>query len=313
MLLIIYLLNLNNKICSLENIFAIVVTFNPDIQVLRNQYYSLIDEVNSIIYVDNHSDNNEVFEFVNSLNSELIYLIANNENKGLGFAQNQGIKIANENNASHVLILDHDSVLKKNFVKKLLSAEARLLSQDIKVGALGPIYINEKTSEIYPITKYYGPFIKRVIPNDEYVEASFLISSGCLIRTDSIKEIGYMNEDLFVDYIDVEWSYRARSMGYKLFAVPSSKMSHTVGDRRISILGRTVSVHSPVRRYYLTRNSIHMLKMPYVALGYKIRELVFNVLRIIIFSIVSDERLKFLSLSIKGLYDGLRGIKGHLK
>ena len=295
---------------------AIIVTYNPDLLTLKMQFESVVNQVDSVIYIDNCSDNiNDIDSFVNELirDSQKITLIKNSINKGLGFAQNQGIKIAIENKSTHVLILDHDSILRPNFIKNLFSVETELINDNIKVAALGPIYINEKTNETYPITKYYGPFIKRIIPDKDAVKASFLISSGCLIRMEAINDIGLMNEDLFVDYIDVEWSYRATNMGYSLFAVPKSKMSHTVGDKRMSIFGRTISVHTPIRRYYLTRNSIHMLRMPYVSLGYKLREIVFNVLRIIVFTLVSDERLKFLKYSLKGLYDGLRGVRGQLK
>lgn len=298
----------------MKNIFAVIVLYNPEISIIKSQLESLSGQVNSIVYVDNCSENFlsilRVIEDSKFLN---ITFINNNKNEGLGYAQNQGINFAINGGASHVLILDHDSILKPSFIDNLITVEAKLINEKIKVGALGPIYINEKTNEIYPITKYYGPFIKRIIPDKDAVKASFLISSGCLIRIEAIKEIGLMNEDLFVDYIDVEWSYRATSMGYSLFAVPKSKMSHTVGDKRMSILGRTISVHTPVRRYYLTRNSIHMLRMPYVSCGYKLREVVFNVLRITVFTLVSDERLKFLKFSLKGLYDGLRGVKGQFK
>lgn len=295
-----------------RSVFAIVVTFNPDNNVLKNQFYSLSNQVDAIIYIDNNSKNiNEIIDLIYAKNS--VYLIPNKENKGLGFAQNQGIKLAIENGASHVLILDHDSILMPDFILNLLTVEKKLISNKTKVAALGPIYVNEKTTEIYPITRYYGPFIKRIIPDTDFVKASFLISSGCLIRIEAIKEIGLMNEDLFVDYIDVEWSYRATSMGYSLFAVPKSKMNHTVGDKRMSILGRTISVHSPIRRYYLTRNSFHMLRMPYVSVGYKVREIIFNILRIAVFTFVSDEKLKFIKFSIKGIIDGLKGVSGEFK
>ena len=119
-----------------------------------------------------------------------------------------------------------------------------------------------------------------------------------------------MNEDLFVDYIDIEWSYRVRYLGYKLYAIPTAIMNHTIGDTRMSVLGRKISVHSPIRRYYLTRNSVHMLRWSYISPGYKIREITFNILRIIIFCSVSENRLMYLRYSFWGLIDGIRGIKG---
>jgi len=292
-------------------IYAIVVTFNPDIALLQRQYDSLANQVEGIVYVDNGSDNIEQIKHAFS-QKENVMLIENETNNGLGDAQNQGINQAKKNNCTHVLILDHDSVLENDFIAKLLEEENRLLENNSKVGAIGPIYYNEKTGEIYPITRYIGPFIKRIIPDSKPVEASFLIASGCLIRVDVLNDVGLMNEELFIDYIDVEWSFRARNKGYKLYATPSAKMSHTVGDKRTSVFGRTISVHSPIRRYYLYRNSIYMMRCPYISWGYKLREFTFNVLRFCIFMVLSSDRKMYLKYSLKGYRDGLKGKMGKL-
>ncbi|MDO9633779.1 MAG: rhamnosyltransferase [Paludibacter sp.] len=296
-----------------NKIIAVVVMYNPDIETFIEQHQSLRYQVCNVVYVDNGSDNYNEF-FSRLVNAEVsdgyVSIIKNTQNFGLGFAQNQGVEKALELGASHVLILDHDSVLKENFVSALLFAEELLLQKGIPIGAVGPVYVNEKTGEVYPITKYIGPFIKRLKPEASPQKASFLISSGTLIRKCVLDIVGLMNEDLFVDYVDIEWSYRAVHKGFALYAVPSARMSHVVGDARLSVFGRTISVHSPLRRYYLSRNSIHMLRMPYVDLGYKLRELVFNGIRIIIFFIISKQRMLFLKFSLKGFWDGFKGVVG---
>jgi rhamnosyltransferase len=232
---------------------------------------------------------------------------------GLGYAHNQGIKKSRELGANMLLILDHDSVLKPYFVNELLNTINDLKSKGVHIGAVGPIYCNEQTNETYPITKYWGPLIKRLYPIDNPVEASVLISSEMLISIEVINDIGGMNEGLFVDYIDIEWSYRARKNGYHLFVSPKAVMNHQIGDKRMSVLGRRISVHSPVRRYYLTRNSIHMLRISYIHWGYKLREIFFIFLRIVIFVIVSPKRKEYFKYSFYGFRDGLKGIYGNYR
>lgn len=298
------------------SICAIIITYNPDVDTIKRQYASLLGQVNQIVYVDNNSQDISVLKaalekFTTS--SCKVHIIYNAENMGLGYAQNQGINQAKKDKCTHVLILDHDSILLENFVCRLLEKEDKLLKAGQKVGAIGPVYYNEKTGEIYPITKYTGPFIKRIIPENEPVEASFLISSGCLIRLDVVNDVGLMNEDLFIDYIDVEWSFRARNKGYKLYADPNSRMSHTIGDKRTSVFGRTISVHSPIRRYYLYRNSIFMIRCSYISWGYKLRELTFNVLRFCVFMLLSSDRKTYFKYSLKGFRDGLKGKMGKYK
>lgn len=294
---------------------AIIVTFNPEMEVLKNQYNSLSAQVDHIVYIDNGSKDIELLRglFFEEIKTEST-VIYNDINKGLGFAQNQGIRVAKAIQASHILLLDHDSVLDRSFIKNLLIAEDELLMQKINVGAIGPTYINKKTGEVYPITKYMGPFIKRISPECLLVpvEASFIIASGSLIRMSVIDVLGMMNEKLFVDYIDVEWSFRAKKHGFGVYVSPKALMDHQIGDNRVSIFGRMISVHSPIRRYYLTRNSIYMLRCPYVTWGYKLREFVFNFFRIIIFSLISQDRVKYLKLSFRGLRDGINGKYGSI-
>ncbi|MBE5321993.1 glycosyltransferase family 2 protein [Pedobacter sp. MR2016-19] len=296
---------------------AIVVTYNPDLSTLQRQFMSVHEQVDAIVYVDNGSKNidliNELFlDFVQQKKIKL-FIISNSSNLGLGYAQNQGIKKAIELDSNFVLILDHDSVLTPGFVNELVNSTIQLKNQGAKVGAVGPVYINEKTNEQYPITRYIGPFINRVNPTEgSNVEASFLIASGSLISIDVLHEVGLMNEDLFVDYIDVEWSFRCKSKGFKLFAIQKALMHHEIGDNRVSVFGRMISVHSPIRRYYLTRNSVYMLRSPHVSWGYKLREFTFNVFRIFIFSLISQERMKYLKFSFRGLKDGIKGKFGSI-
>ena len=296
-------------------ITAVVVTYNPDLITFWRLFQSIVYQVDKIVIIDNCSDNLEgikriIQDFSLSLEQE-IDLISNKVNEGLGKAQNAGIKLAkNEPKTTHVILFDQDSILDEGFIDGLIKAEKMLVLRGIKLAAIGPTYYNEITGEIYPITKYRGPFIDRIIPLEEPVEATFLIASGCLISISVIDFVGYMNEDFFIDYIDVEWSFRARSLGFQVYASPSSKMKHTIGDNRTSIFGRSISIHSPLRRYYLYRNSIYMMKNPVISFGYKIRELTFNLLRFGVFLILSKERMKYLKYSTSGLVDGFNGVKG---
>jgi rhamnosyltransferase len=293
-------------------IASIIVTYNPAIEALKKQIEQLLNQVQFIVVVDNGSKNS--VELKNQLSGytdlNKITLFENGDNKGLGFAQNKGIEIALEGGSNFVLLLDDDSLIEENFVSNLFSDYEILLNKGIKVGAIGPTYYNKETGEQYPITKYIGPFIDRKLPKDEPVEASFLIASGCLIPVAIIQEVGLMNEDFFIDYIDVEWSFRAKLKGYKLFATPKAKMNHVIGEKRASVFGRKISLHSPLRKYYLFRNSIFMIKCPYISTGYKIREIIFNLFRFIVYLALSNEKGKYIKYTFRGYLDGLMNKKG---
>lgn len=294
-----------------ENICATIITFNPDVAKLKMQIQRLLPQVKFVVLIDNDSVNFGEITFVLSdiKNSSLI-IIKNDYNIGLGAAQNKGIKHAFILDVSYILLLDDDSLIEDDFVSNLLKVQKELEMNGEKIGAVGPVYFNNETGEQYPVTKYKGPFIERKTPKNSPCEASFLISSGSLISTEILKEVGLMNEELFIDYIDVEWSFRARRKGYKSFVTPTAKMNHVIGEKRLSIFGRKVSYHSSLRKYYLFRNSIYMIKCPYISIGYKIREIVFNALRFVVYLCYSKNKKTFIKYSIRGLYDGLKGKMG---
>ena len=86
------------------NIFAIIVTFNPDQTLINLQYQSLAGQVDKVIYIDNSPQQTQPnFNFADDTKC---FIVKNNENKGLGYAQNQGINLAIENNADFVLLFD---------------------------------------------------------------------------------------------------------------------------------------------------------------------------------------------------------------
>ncbi|MGL9750644.1 MAG: hypothetical protein ACR5LC_03620 [Symbiopectobacterium sp.] len=148
--------------------------------------------------------------------------------------------------------------------------------------------------------------MKRIDVND-ITEATFIIASGCLIRMEILDRVGIMKEELFIDYIDIKWFLRAKSLGYEIFISPYAKMAHSIGDRRTSIMGRSVSVHNPIRRYYLTRNSFYLMRLSYVPLGYKLREAIFNVLRIAVSIATSKECYQYIKYGVLGIRDEWKG------
>lgn len=290
-------------------IVAVIVTYNPVLTELAEQLTALLQEGMQVILVENASTNAEAIEqLARAYDSNQVELIRNSENIGLAAAQNQGIAHALSADAGHVIFFDQDSVPEKGFLQELLRAEALMLEQSIHVAAVGPTTYDPTNGQVYPVTRYVGPFIRRHYPSDkEILEATFLIASGCLVRREVLERVGNMREELFIDYIDVEWSLRAQHHGFKCFVVGSARMSHRIGDNRVKFFGRTISAHSPLRRYYLVRNSFLMLRLSYIPYSYKAREIALNIARILAFLYISNSRREYLTKTRRAVIDGLRG------
>lgn len=307
---------ISNNVMSISNdnshVVGVLVSFNPDVKHLSLVLKSICSQISKLVIVDNGSNQQELVSSICSTFPNVIFL-SMPKNIGLASAQNVGIASAKEQSASHVILFDQDSIIAEEFIQQLLITESILLSKGNKVAAVGPAFFDPNTQAMYPATVYKGPFIKRIPISGIAIEATYIIASGCLIRMVILDDIGNMRDELFIDYIDVEWCLRAKSLGYSLFIAPKAKMAHTIGDSRISILGRTVSLHGAVRRYYLVRNSFIMLKLSYVPFGYKLRELVFNFFRIIVGVYFSSEKLRAILYALGGVKDGVLGRLGPCK
>jgi rhamnosyltransferase len=290
-------------------ITAVLVSFNPDLTFFIDVIKRILKQVDHLILIDNGSTSQrEIKDLVRTFGDtiEALYL---EENIGLASAQNIAIKqVLNE--TQYVVLFDQDSLIEENLITNLTAAHDNISSSGKKVGAVGPTFFDPVTGSFYPATLYCGPFIKRMSFEDKPVKATFIIASGCLISTQTLRIVGLMKDDFFIDYIDVEWSLRAKRFGFDVYMIPSAKMQHSIGDARISVIGRTMSVHSPLRRYYLIRNSLLIIRLSHIPLGYKLRELIFNFLRAIIAVSSNKEKLLTLRYIFRGFYDGIRGKVG---
>ncbi|AVH19409.1 rhamnosyltransferase [Enterobacter sp. SGAir0187] len=286
-------------------ISSVTVTFNPDILCLEKQFLSLQGQIDSAILIDNGSRNyEEIKDLAEKFNFVLISLP---ENMGLSHAQNIGIENAISRGAEYLLLLDQDSVLGANFI----SVMSKMYTQ-YNVGILGPSFYDPHTNEFYWGTNYIGPFIKRT-PIEEITDVTYVIASGSFFSSEVYEKVGKMEEALFVDYIDVEWALRAKKLGYRVAMTNQASMAHTIGDSRLNLLGRKISVHSPMRRYFLVRNSFFMIRKSYIPMGYKIREVFLNFARAAISLILNKEKKKTLMMIFYGISDGLSGRFGPFK
>ena len=294
---------------------SVIVTYNPQIEVLERLIDSTTRSVKTIILSDNGSKNlSEIRALAASFSN--VTIIELNDNMGIGYAQNRGIEaVFADPGIEGVLLFDHDSQPSPDMVSVLGDAYEEMTAKGTVVGALGPVYMDPRTENNYPISVFSGfKLIKKYpVPGDNTpIAASFLIASGSLIPRKTYEKVGGMREDFFIDYIDIEWSFRATHYGLPSFVIPNARMLHIVGDDRMKMLGREISIHSPLRRYYLARNSVFMVKTGYIDWRYKVREVFYSITRVVIFLFFVDKRMTYLRYITKGWGDGFKGKYGKI-
>lgn len=289
---------------------AVVVTYHPDPSVLADLLAALAPQVAATVVVDNGSDEAVLASLVAATGA---VLLPQRQNLGLAKAHNLGIAWAREHGFGHVLLSDQDSIPDAGMVDVLLAALGRLRHEG-SPAAVGPVFHDLREDREAPFVRVGFPVNRKL--RCEYpgqiVACDFLISSGALIPLDVIDAVGAMNEGLFIDNIDLEWSFRARAHGYTLHGVCAAAMHHRLGDARRSLplgLGQVV-VHGPARLYYMMRNRLRLYRMPHTPRVWVIQDVPRVLAKLVLFGVLIGPRLRNLHFMLRGIWDGLRNREG---
>ena len=188
------------------------------------------------------------------------------------------------------------------------------------IAAVGPIYMDTRTQLLshFKVSRFSVPYRyspETTNPSQKAVIVTFLISSGALIPMKALLDFCGMRSNYFIDHVDTEWCFRARSRGYKLLGVPDAVMQHSLGDKvkRIWLFHmRNVAYHSPLRDYYMFRNTLLMIRDVEIPFIQRILLLVRLVQFKLYFLVFAQERkLRAYSMAL-GIWHGLRNISGRL-
>ncbi|WP_083908729.1 glycosyltransferase family 2 protein [Thioalkalivibrio thiocyanodenitrificans] len=289
-------------------VVAVVVTHHPDPEGLRGMLRALVPQVHGTWIVDNGSGDCALESLMEEFRPEALRVHRLCENRGIAHAQNEGIRLAGGQGATHVLLMDQDSVPAPDMVQHLLQACGTLE----RVASVGPYYTDPRLPGHTPFLQVRGLRIRRrrCDGTGRVFEVDHVISSGCLIPLSAIKVVGDMREDLFIDAVDIEWGLRAMHHGLRNYGVCKATMHHSLGDASLKMFGRTVSRHSPVRLYYQFRNAILLCREPHVPLNWKVVYLRQMLLRYALYVWRVRPLRPHLAMIHAGVRDGIRGVTG---
>ncbi|MDE2421447.1 MAG: glycosyltransferase family 2 protein [Gammaproteobacteria bacterium] len=298
-----------------DRIGAIVVLYFPNQSLLKRLLQSLVHEVDQIFVIDNTPSiavDRLTHAWFAAENFNVMYQSLGN-NLGIAQAQNIGIKQAISNHCDHVVFFDQDSAIPPNMIQELLRYEKLLLDQSIKVGAIGPLFLDEKTGEYSKAIRHGRLLVNKinVDPNDnEPVLADYLISSGSLIRVETLKATGFMREELFIDWVDIEWGLRANKLGYSHFIIPRAIMRHSIGDDFVTLGHKKINLHNDIRNYYIVRNACYLLLDPHVDKRWRVN-IAFKIpLYIIFYSLTSKSKVNSFIQLLRACSDAMKGNLG---
>jgi rhamnosyltransferase len=229
-----------------------------------------------------------------------VRVIQDGQNKGLGRALNQGLEDAREAGASVAVLFDQDSSPDAEFLPRMLAELESVTRVHGDCSAIGPQLLDDARRGEHPSNDGKPP--RRVL--------TCLPTSGLMFRLDAPHADQRFSEDLFLDFVDLDWCWRLGARGWRFFRAMDIGMPHRLGLAQRRLLGLTYHVPAPYRHYFQFRDTLRLTTRSYVPLYSKCRLAVLLPLKALAYPFMLDrggERARWMVL---GVLDALRRVSG---
>ena len=184
---------MNNTQSAHRAVAAVVTTYQPDLQTLEAQFARLDGQIDSLLVIDNGSTAaQQVAELVARYPSARF--IGATENRGLGWAHNKGLRLALDEGADAVLLLDQDSLPGEDMVRVLYRALTHQREQGVQTAAVGARYLGVDQGHPSYFVQFGRLHFRRCFCSGasagRLIRADMLISSGTLFAREALESVG---------------------------------------------------------------------------------------------------------------------------
>lgn len=202
-----------------------------------------------IYLVDNASEDGS-FEklkrtFIKESETGLIKFILNSENRGFAHANNLAIKRIN---SKYVLLLNSDTIVVDDCLEKSIN----YMDEHKDTGVLGckvvladgtldkacrrsfpdfyvSFYRMSGLSKLFPQNRRFGRYNLTYLDENKTYEVDCVMGAFMLLRSQTIDEVGLLDEKFFMYGEDIDWCYRIKTAGWKIIYYSKAKIIHYKG------------------------------------------------------------------------------------
>lgn len=217
-----------------SGIWAGIVTYNPDMERLRENVGAILPQVDRLLIFDNGSAN---VDEVERAFGDIARLTKGGENLGMAKALNVLASAALEGGASDIVFLDQDSVAAAD----LVAAEATYRAGGVGLVCCLVVDRNVEKAQVDPTVVLQ---VKRAV------------TSGSMVNLAAWDKVGRYDETLFVDWVDNEFCDNLRLHGFELLRTHATSILHEMGsqERAWSAPGRDYTGSMRASRGYYRQN-----------------------------------------------------------
>lgn len=300
-------------VAAYDGVAAVVVTYQVDTAALGELLKDLLGQVGAVVLVDNGSP---AWRDPPALPLP-VQTLRLPDNRGLAAAQNLGLATALASGAREVLLLDQDSRPAPGMVASLRAAAAAAAATGLRVAAAGPLVVDEAGASEGFVRFGRGRY-EAVLPQpgERWLPCDMLIASGTLLQAGALAAIGGMDEALFIDKVDTDWSLRAAAHGYALIGAPEARLHHRLGEQWVSLWPggwRRLRQHRAFRYYYMVRNGIRLRRQPHAHAAWRRADGRQLLSLVLYFGLLAPGRVRALAMMARGWWHGLRGVGGPMR
>lgn len=273
------------------NIIAGIVTYNPNIKELEKNIIAILKNVDRFIVVDNNSNNYEELKELEKKYSKVGLWEYNKRNEGIARGLNQIFEKAICEGSDWVLTLDQDSVVPENLIETY------------------SMYMNKKDVAQIACNIYEKNVKKYIYSKKNRVEyVTRCITSGTLTKVKCWEISGGYDEDLFLDYVDYDFSIRLNKLGYKVLRCNDVSLEHEFGNskqHKFLFWNVRVSNYSATRKCCIARNIVIYIKR-HCGIVESLKE-VLRLTRVMLFTVLyEEEKKKKIGEMIRGIIAGIK-------
>lgn len=273
-------LSTDNREADSGRFGAVIVFFHPDDGCIQRA--NRLAKVMRCVVIDNTPA--DAPPTCTSLLNPEVAVVSNCANLGVATAQNQGVNELLSCGVEFAFLFDQDSEASDRLLQGLIDYFVETADSTNRVALAGPAYFDSRFGGVTPFVRFLPFRIRQVAAQGMLpIDVDFLISSGSCVNLKYWEQIGPMEDDLFIDFVDVEWCLRAKRRGFRIVGLPWLVLTHSLGERPVKLLNRLYPLHSPIRRYYQVRNVLALLFRKDVTWVWKSREALRLPVRILIY------------------------------
>jgi GT2 family glycosyltransferase len=231
----------------MKELSIIIVNYNVK-AFLQNCLLSIkkaTEKIDSeIIVVDNASDDGSI-ELIKK-NFEDVILIESPVNLGFSKANNLGLKISQ---GKYICLINPDTIVEENTFEVMIN----FMENHPDVGLAGCKILNPDgtfqlacrrsfptpwvaftkiigLSKLFPKSKLFAKYNLTYLDENQSYEVDAVSGSFMFLRRDVYEKIGGLDETFFMYGEDLDYCYRVKQAGYKVYYVHSTQIIHFKGE-----------------------------------------------------------------------------------